>query len=441
MLVFHLGNGVVEVSANRESISENEHTESVLLPKASHAYALIRTWESNQYNAVQGGNAQDVIDRFKFIGAYLTRNRHEFKDADGNVFALVKEYDWQDRHDASTKLKIKSDTFSSLEVSQFHYEAGDLKPSSKRGKSRRELVLPCEVYVADEEASRQKQLAKIRQHALSGVGTRRIYLLNKGTLSTDFLASLADTFQFTKLSTITLPKAERVKREPVAQDGHFKARVLCKPDGRKRVEEMSIDVATSDKWIYFTDQTEEIEKYDSFRRLAQSAGYNACFVGQRVADKLKDLANLIPAEAFFADPAKYVGAKTYDGLLREFGSLILPVHETVDNLSFLTEKDNTALLDAVKDSVLRSGLRTIAHNESTTSNVRLCLDDYLFKHLISAVKTVDSMRQLRESLPKHIASKYPLLSHIKFKFSDNESEAECRKQVVNYLNTVYVSSL
>lgn len=446
-LVFHVGNGVVEVAASRESISENERTAKVLLNKVESALKGMKQYRKEMLESE--GTFLERVESFKKLREYLNDSEMQVKDGKDTLVVSCNS-NWYSDNDE--KYSVSSPELNKLEIDTFKVDGyKGFKADRKSRRWNKGISLSRLLIVADTPLSKAKETMAIK-FAMGAHGYNKVALLNKGTQTEKYLLSLVEKFGAIKLSEIELPKVERKQAEKLPE-GSLKILKLVETGykSRKSTCEMTLDLETNaGKWIYFTrDNADkfEISQYGSLREFLKGCGYNIGIVGTRAAETLKGLKDFTPLADFLSEPTKFVTKKQWDKVLD------LICHEFSCEVMGILDEFSWAEYKLLKDSKLAKELAMLnLYNGLSSYGYELSVGryngtpDFLTAHVLKTDKRVSKIKELAESFPKYLEEKYPLLSSIgslyNFQGRDDDkrktkrTKAVYTSQLIGFLNGV-----
>lgn len=426
-IVLHVANGLIEVSANRENISENDNTSGVIAGKIKQACESLEIWKQNQFK--KPGSLQAFVDTSRNVQRYISIGDAKYTEG-GETFKIT----------TYNGFRLRSDKIDALTVT--HYDSPGNKKSGRRSYSKcTEFDLNHEIVCVDEKLSQAKINAKCGE-LVSGE-----FLLVSGDET--YISKLAKKLNLPVTSSVTLAKKERAERESL-DESEVRAEVLISEyRSNKKIETQVIDLDDDSKgWIYLAERTEDLDKYSSLRELAHECGYKVCFLKPRALERVQGNDNFVSLETFVSDMPSIIGKDKFKDLLD------LAVAEVVqfENISPRLAELPKTHYDKIQDPKLRTSLHAF-HTEARYRGVSIDRDDFLMQKLMGRESKLVALKSMSENFPAYLKANYALLyslnayegnrevwsdelkKHVKVKSAC--TEAEYHDQIVNYLNGAF----
>lgn len=414
-VVLHIGNGLIEIAASRESISENERTLKVIRSKVSEAKTLIEKWVKD---TLKSKSLSQLVTNFKTVQSYASEDKVEVT-LDGEKFKLQASHDY---HNNLTSIHLSSDLMEKLQIVKFK----DGKRQKERHYSSKSINLSQPILILDETLNVAKANAKFKQVATGGT------LLGKGEQTLKYLKALGEELGAKVSSEIVLLKVVREKE--VVPEGTIKAQMFGSNDyySRKTLSPISIDLAVNTQtFVYMTkDQAPKITIFSALTKVLSEDKVSLVILSQSSVKLIEGNKNFIAFDDFMKDPLQVLSKHNYEGLLRSARNKAL--NYCAGELEFLVH--DPKLLKQVKDKKLKSSLSVIAKNQTKKLYREYSFDaeDFLFAHLLETYPELKKLQALAADLPKYVKAKYPLLQCLSG-YSEVK-DAVKNQEVVYYLN-------
>lgn len=425
VIVFHLGNGQIEVAASRESISENERTLKVVSAKAKTAFKALHNWKIDTLE--DSRSLSDFISNLKAVGEVLQLRREEYKTP-SNTFTVNVDHGWGSN---PTTYTLNNEEIDKLDVGNFSRDG-----SKKRSKSwQKGINLNNILIIADESISKARQTMKIAQ-AFKMTMASEASLIFQGSASTEFFNILKDLFGKSlrilpcslMLSEITLPKVERADAKRIAE-GCIKVQILKGDDYRDRRSyvEREIHLETNNvKFVYISqDNRRKVEEYKSLRIVLNHNDVSVCFLTNGAIKKIEGDRNFVSVETFLAKPQDLIGKK---GLRSLIASAKLKWSRDVAGQLYSIGTDSK-LLGLINDKQLATDLKTLCdeHENIKLYNVETG-NDFLMDHIVNSYGEVRHVKELSDSFPKYVKKNYPMVEFIQH-YNDEQYDSTTGKYV------------
>lgn len=428
--VIRVNNGLVEINAARETISENKRTLSVLKPKIKKA---TEAFNSQIKTALSEKDLGQFLHNAKRVLKFSSRRICNFKED----FLQIEQQGYWNQKD----FILGGELMRAIEYTRFNAEA----KRERQKRYRADFKLDSVYLRMDEKLSKAKQTQKVKQWQKEN-GRTEVYLLQKDKADQKDFDLLCDALGAVKTSGIALPKVKKT-RESVAE-GHVKVEVLYSGswgDRKRSVErEILLDPSVEYKKTVYLDKNnrDKIEDYDSLRDFLNSEDIELIQVTKTVAKQLEDFDAFISIEDFEKDPAKYCD---FDRAVK-FAKRVW-VDSTLGILDDISQ--SKALREKIEDKNLREYLEFIGDaNSFDECDLSIRRDDFLMRYLLRVNSEVQRAKQYATEAPAWIKAVYPLIQFIghhyenEWDWIDGErvrKKAECTEKqyneaLIQYLN-------
>jgi hypothetical protein len=386
-VILHFGNGIVEVSASRESIADSKQSLDALEKLATKAIVSIKTLLTDSFGKVK--------DTAEFFATYREMSQSFVVDK----FAKYGEYSIEHRWVKSPVFKkVKMTTITNLGRRS---RVTDKIRKDEMSEAKKEIELQMITNLFFLKAPESVQLMNKRLRDWLNPGRTTMILiepLNGDTASFDQLINDLEVKDFQSLTWTEKPKEERVK---VAREKEE----FCvhDPIGYDRHTYLTLD-GNSQEWLYVPLKEGSWGEYDIglvkglSQYLNREIGKKICGVAPRALHMIAGDANFSPLKNWLADWKPSKKQLAYVKRLSAKNS------DTMRLVSQLKDLDDDFLIEMGKE------YRSLEKNETET----------VPEMLVNLIRLTDDYKEFEkrdEKLTK-VLDTYPLLADLYYRNSN-----------------------
>jgi len=398
--VIHIPNGLVEVSANREEISDSEHTIKHLTRLLDKTLHEVETDIKSHFKGIKSPyeylkafssyKGKFNLDTYRVFGDYYIERNDNISSA---LFEKVMFYKvFTNRKGKFVKHCVNSDT------RRYDKETFDIRDGQKDRL----------FYNSGESA------VKIGQRLRKYLETHDNAILIEDSGDTKVFNKLIKDLGFKDIASISLPaKVKKVKAKKTAKEFCLHTYSYY----RKQTTYTTLD-SNTDKWYYVELNGNSLpnDLYGArIRRLEEFFNINICALSQSSVKIVKGNKNFISLKDFIDS---YEPDKKHLGYVIKQNAIHTDIYENIKGLKGIKDKAFSELIK-LYDTIPNK-------TESYPRNLPSEIIDKIVKHdVVIAFKKLDKKQ-------KDLSKAYPLLDELSYDFIKKNS-----KDVVTFINLQY----
>jgi len=407
-----IDNGIIEVSANREVITDNDNTKEKLKTiftnladsiekHVKNSLAKTNTLaeflaEYKKYNEIFDVGTQTYKDLY-VQDTILTNNNKTGHDIKANNVCLTLE-----KTSKGDKYRLDSEDNNWKNLYNYHYLYNN--------KDVNKVTLYNKVRTFLSQFSEDKPRKAV------------VFFPDITGINEEF-TQLVTELQAVNLDTVELEKKAPSQKRPTTEVIVTVLENVRSYSSRCGHDSFTIDLNTNvDKWVYvvkesveqFTEQKRGLADFCSF--LKRNSKYKFCFIAESNVKKIEGNTNFITHEKFMEDPFDKLSVNFVQEIINEYKYKAKDKVERFFNMKGLLDKDLTAIINQYKGKEFNHSYH---HGNTWDTLKQRCLNDKQVKQ---------SIEQLQKE--SEILERYPLVNT---RYINEENSAE----YICYINAKY----